>query len=195
MFAFDPSQKLMGPRVQYQAQDQGNSPSQAGAGEDFFHHLLDVVNPLQHLPVVGTIYRAVTGEHIGAVEKVAGDALYGGVWGAASSLADVTFEAITGKSVEDTVLAWFKGDDNGTVQFAAQNVQAPQIAANASLPDADMPELPVTVAGLPRRDSTELAALSGALNAKGVDGAIAARALYAYGRMVGASAPVVASLN
>ena len=79
-------------------------------GEGFFHHLLDVINPLQHLPVIGTIYRAITGEHIGAVERIAGDTLYGGLWGAVSSIADVAFEGITGKSAEDTVLSWFKSD-------------------------------------------------------------------------------------
>ena len=57
-------------------------PQLRQAEEGFFHHLLDVINPLQHLPVIGTIYRAITGEHIGAVEKIAGDTLYGGLWGA-----------------------------------------------------------------------------------------------------------------
>ena len=81
-----------------------SAPKSDGGG--FFHHLLDVINPLQHLPVIGTIYRAITGEHIGPVEKIAGDALYGGMWGAITSVADVAFESITGKSAEDTVLAW-----------------------------------------------------------------------------------------
>ncbi|HMH65471.1 MAG TPA: hypothetical protein VK515_07780, partial [Rhizomicrobium sp.] len=54
------------------------SADKSGAqDESFFHHILDVINPLQHLPVVGTIYRAITGEHIGNIEKIAGDALYG----------------------------------------------------------------------------------------------------------------------
>ena len=83
--------------------------------EGFFHHLLDVVNPLQHLPVIGTIYRAITGEHIGPVEKIAGDALYGGLWGAVSSVADVALEQITGKSAEDTVMGWLKGSSDTEV--------------------------------------------------------------------------------
>ena len=83
---------------------------QAGAEEGFFHHMLDVVNPLQHLPIIGTIYRAITGEQMGPVEKITGDALYGGMWGAVSSVADVAFKGITGKSFEDTVLALFKSD-------------------------------------------------------------------------------------
>src|SRR5438552_558874 len=78
--------------------------------ESFFHHLWEVVNPLQHLPVIGTIYRAITGEHLGPVEKIAGDTLYGGLWGAVASIADVAFEGLTGKSFEDTALALFKSD-------------------------------------------------------------------------------------
>ena len=111
--------------VRTQAQDEG-----------FFHHLLDVINPLQHLPVIGTIYRAITGEHIGPIEKIAGDTLYGGMWGAVSSVADVAFEGITGKSFEDTALAWFKGDDK--TQVASTKVErARHHAPNISLPSAD----------------------------------------------------------
>jgi len=35
-----------------------------------FHDLLDIVNPLQHLPVIGTLYRAITGDKLGTVEKL-----------------------------------------------------------------------------------------------------------------------------
>src|ERR1700761_2097455 len=106
--------------------------------EGFFHHLLDVVNPLQVLPVIGTIYRAITGEHIGPVEKIAGDTLYGGLWGAVSSVADVAFEGLTGKSAEDTVISWFKGDSSTQVA----KVTAPNIQFAQSLPSSDTPALP-----------------------------------------------------
>jgi len=46
---------------------------------------LDGLNPLHHVPVVGMIYRAVTGEHIEAPVRIAGSvltsALYGGPLG------------------------------------------------------------------------------------------------------------------
>ena len=74
-----------------------------------FHNLLDIINPLEHLPVIGTIYRAITGTHIGMPEKIAGDALYGGLWGAVASVADTMFEAVTGKDFGSTVLALFTG--------------------------------------------------------------------------------------
>lgn len=164
-----------------------------GDGESFFHHILDVVNPLQHLPVIGTIYRAITGEHIGPVEKIAGDALYGGLWGAVTSVADVAFEAVTGKSVEDTALAWLKGDDAAAV---ASKVTAPVITANAGLPSSQTPDLPAqtqVAANMPQ--SLDISALTSALSAKGVDNDTAARALYAYRRSMGAPAPLLASVN
>ena len=166
--------------------------------ESFFHHLLDVINPLQHLPVIGTIYRAITGEHLGPVEKIAGDTLYGGLWGAVSSIADVAFEGITGKSFEDTALALFKTHDGPKV--ASATVAMPAIAApSLSLPSADLPPLPATpsvvAANLP--DSLDVAALTNAMSAKGVDGDTASRALYAYRRSMGLTAPlpVLASVH
>ena len=150
--------------------------------ESFFQHILDVVNPLQHLPVIGTIYRAITGEKLDPVEKIAGDALYGGLWGAVSAVASVAFEAITGKSVEDTVLAWFDGDTKpDTPRAVAANTPAAQTVAMTIPADADT------------------AALNSALTAKGVDAALAGRAMYAYRRSVSltdiATAPVLAGLH
>lgn len=75
-------------------------------GSSFFDNVLDVINPLQHLPVVGTLYRAVTGDKIGDAAQVAGDTLYGGVIGLGASLANLVFKDATGKDFGDTVLAF-----------------------------------------------------------------------------------------
>ena len=154
--------------------------------ESFFQHLLDVVNPLQHLPIIGTIYRAITGERLDPVEKIAGGALYGGLWGAVGSIADVAFEGITGKSFEDTALALFKSDSPSNSSLAKANRPVPIPAAAQPSPSA---------ASIP--DSWDVAALTGALSAKGVDTDIANRALYAYRRSMGHGMPppVFASLH
>ena len=170
-----------------------SSDTNGNQHESFFHHLLDIVNPLQHLPVIGTIYRAVTGEHIGAVEKIAGDTLYGGLWGAVSSVADVALEGITGKSAEDTVLAWFKGGPD--THLVKSNTQF----AQSSLPSSDMPTLPSEspVMASAQSDGPDVAALSASLTAKGITGDAASRAIDAYRRAIGSSTqtPVFASLN
>src|ERR1700744_6298313 len=163
--------------------------------EGFFHHLLDVVNPLQHLPVIGTIYRAITGEHIGAVEKIAGDTLYGGLWGAVSSVADVAFEGVTGKSVEDTVLGWLKGDSN--TQLA--KISAPTIQVAQSLPPSDTPALTSSSTSVASNTSAgpDVAMLPACLATKGIAGDMANRAIDADRRAIGTptTPPVFATLN
>ena len=154
--------------------------------EGFFQHLWNVVNPLQHLPVIGTLYRAITGEHLDPVEKIAGDSLYGGFWGAVTSVADVAFESLTGKDVEDTVLALFKSD--GSTRVASAKVSAPTITPNTSLPSSDLPSLPADT--VVASNGFDVTALSNALSAKGVDSDTASRALYAYRRSMGMKAPV-----
>ncbi len=170
--------------------------NQAGnQDEGFFHHLLDVVNPLQHLPVIGTIYRAITGEHIGAVEQIAGDTLYGGLWGAVSSVAEVAFQGLTGKSVEDTMLGWFKSDSNSAVA----KITAPNITVAQSLPSSDTPALPSSSPGVAsaQPNGPDIAVLSASLSAKGITGDMANRAIQAYRRAIATptTVPVFASVN
>lgn len=123
--------------------------------------MLDIVNPLQHLPVISTLYRAITGDKIGKFEKVAGDGLYGGLWGAVSSVADLAFEAVTGKDFGDTVLALFKSD----------SAKPSAVAQTTSLAPAAAPT-----------PATDVVALSSALQQKGIDSDVARRALFAYRR-------------
>src|SRR5205085_12696396 len=53
------------------------SDGKSGDLDFSFDDLIDIVNPLQHLPVVGTLYRAITHDTIKTPEKIAGDTLYG----------------------------------------------------------------------------------------------------------------------
>lgn len=79
-----------------------------GQGADSFEFadLLDVVNPLQHIPGVSSVYREITGDSIDAPARVAGGALFGG---------PVGFVA----SVFETIVAEASGDDIGGHMMAA----------------------------------------------------------------------------
>lgn len=46
-----------------------------------FGDFIDVINPLQHLPIVGSIYRAVTGDTLKPAAQVTGGILYGALTG------------------------------------------------------------------------------------------------------------------
>jgi hypothetical protein len=70
-----------------------------------FGALLDAINPLQHIPVVSTIYRAATGDAIGPAPRIMGGALFGGVIGLITSAADAVVEGVTGKDTGSHVMA------------------------------------------------------------------------------------------
>ena len=75
-------------------------------GDHFsFHDILDAINPLQHIPVVSTIYRAVTGDALGNASRVVGDGLYGGVIGVIAGLVDVSVIENTGKDIGGNIMA------------------------------------------------------------------------------------------
>jgi len=71
-----------------------------------FHDFVSIFNPLQHIPVVSTLYRAITGDTIKPFERIVGDTLYGGWEGCVSSVANLVYENETGKDFGDTVLAF-----------------------------------------------------------------------------------------
>jgi hypothetical protein len=90
-----------------------------------FKDLLDIVNPLQHLPVVGTIYRAVTGDALAPGPRILGGALFGGIAGFVSAIANAVFENETGKDFGDTALALVTDKSATGPAVAAAAVTAP----------------------------------------------------------------------
>ncbi|WP_422364334.1 hypothetical protein [Pyruvatibacter mobilis] len=93
-----------------------------------FDDFLDVINPLQHLPVVSSIYRHLTDDEISAPAKVAGGALFGGVLGLAGSLLDVAVEEFSGDDMGGHVMTALFGDDDpakGTDTLLAESGDAP----------------------------------------------------------------------
>jgi hypothetical protein len=88
------------------------TPATTAANSVSFGDLMDALNPLQHIPVVSSLYRAVTGSTISAGSQVAGDTLYGAamggggaVLGLASSLANVAVKTVTGKDIGGNVVS------------------------------------------------------------------------------------------
>jgi hypothetical protein len=76
-----------------------------------FHEFLSDINPLQYLPVVGTIYRAVTGDVIPEALREGGSflvsGLLGGPIGLLTSIAETIAEKITGIDPEKIVASVF----------------------------------------------------------------------------------------
>jgi hypothetical protein len=98
-------------------------------GKTFFDNLLDVVNPLEHLPIVSTIYSHLTGDKPNDFTQVAGDALYGGPMGLLSSIGNIVFTHVTGKSIGDTVWSMVTGDGKSDAAASTKrhdDVRTPQ---------------------------------------------------------------------
>jgi hypothetical protein len=81
------------------------APPTEGSSDLTFGEVLSDLNPLQYLPVVGTIYRAITGDVIPKPLREAGSlvvsGLMGGPAGVAMNLAMLALEKITGIDLED----------------------------------------------------------------------------------------------
>lgn len=115
-----------------------NTPGVAKSGESeeagfSFGDLLDVVNPLQHLPIVSDLYREVTGDEISPPARVVGSTLYGGAIGAAASLVNTVVEQATGDDIGGHVLAFLTGED-GEPPAPVQTAQTAQTAKPETAP-------------------------------------------------------------
>jgi hypothetical protein len=148
-----PAASLSAPSATNAATATPSSAASSDEGGFTFHDLLDIVNPLQHIPVVSTIYQHLTGDIPNTFTKIAGDTLYGGPTGFASSLADTVFQKITGKSFSETVLAKlediFDPSDSDSATPTAVASATPAVtstAAAASDTPVAAPTTPVLVA-------------------------------------------------
>lgn len=73
--------------------------------------LLDIINPLQHIPVLNYAYRALTGDTIKPISRIMGGALFAGAIGAASALVTNVLEEGTGRSLPENLTALASGDN------------------------------------------------------------------------------------
>jgi hypothetical protein len=87
----------------------GNEPS--------FGDMLQALNPLQHIPGVGQIYRALTGDTIAPAARAIGGMIFGGPLGLASSVINSIVEDTSGKDVGGHMLAMVGlGREDGTAK-------------------------------------------------------------------------------
>lgn len=79
-----------------------------------FSDLIDIVNPLQHIPVVSTFYRETTGDEISAAPRMMGSTLFFGPLGFASALANVVVEENTGMDIGEHMTSWVTPNDESS---------------------------------------------------------------------------------
>ncbi|WP_053005830.1 hypothetical protein [Kiloniella spongiae] len=102
------------------------SPEQKEQTFGFFD-FLDVINPLQHIPVISTLYREITGDEIQPAARVAGGMIFGGPTGFITAIANSVSKETTGKDIGENILEAFLGsdeDDQSPIQTAALEVSS-----------------------------------------------------------------------
>ena len=117
---------------------------------------LDIINPLQHIPLISTLYRSATGDQISGAARIIGGSIYGGPAGFMASLVNSVAEEVSGRDLGATALAALRGDDadGGTapeVQVAGAGVAVESDATDAtSKPDQPQPAARPEAAALTR---------------------------------------------
>jgi hypothetical protein len=123
-----------------------------------FEDFIDIINPLQHIPVVSTIYRLITGDEIGIGARLAGGALFGGAVGFAVAGIVAGFEEASEGTIEQHVASLFGVDDAGSDAGSAVATQ-PQLAVVTQRPEPVTTSVPTSI---PTLTTDQAAALVGA---------------------------------
>lgn len=112
-----------------------------GEGEVSFHDLLDLVNPLHHLPVIGTLYRRLTGDTLDGPARILGGLLYGGPVGFVAAAANAIAEEAGGQSAGDAVFTALFGPDDDPVaaRAAPSDAPGPNLPPSPDAPPTDTP--------------------------------------------------------
>jgi hypothetical protein len=133
------------------ARDKGETFTEGPVQELTFDDVLDLVNPLQHLPVISTIYRAITGDKIKPAMQIMGDLGYGGPTGFVLSCFQVLFNQISGDDIGGHILSFLDGKDSPKVAVAPAPGGDPavQVASAAEAPPVVAADTPAATAGGP----------------------------------------------
>ncbi|CAA6604876.1 conserved hypothetical protein [Rhodospirillaceae bacterium LM-1] len=167
-FPFDniyDSQPVQAPGVPFAAKKGEQAPFAGQSDTPSFWDFVDAINPLQHLPVISTIYRAITGDEIAPVPRIVGGMLFGGPLGLIGAIANETVRQDTGQDLGEHAMA-FLFPQEAQPQFANQgetlaqpggmtmqafepvNAQTAQAAGDEE-PPMILPQPPVPVASAP----------------------------------------------
>jgi hypothetical protein len=74
--------------------------AQTTAEEKFkFSDVIDVINPLHHIPLLGSLYRHFTEDKLHPISGIIGGAVYGGPVGAVSGTVNAVSQVQTGKDI------------------------------------------------------------------------------------------------
>ncbi|NCO03773.1 MAG: hypothetical protein GW903_06245 [Alphaproteobacteria bacterium] len=96
-----------------------------------FDDVIDVINPLHHIPVLGMVYRELSGDTIKPASQIIGGGLFGGPIGAISGTINAIAQIQTGKDVTGSVLTMAGISPDTQRKQAHINMNDPESRLNA----------------------------------------------------------------
>jgi len=106
-----------------------------------FADFIDILNPLQHIPLLSSIYRAVTGDEIQPSAQIMGATLYGGPIGFAAATNLAIAQEVAGDTPGGLLIAALMGSDETQAPQDVAQLEGPQLEG-AQLDGADDMPLP-----------------------------------------------------
>jgi len=134
-----------------------------------FADVLDVVNPLHHIPIVGSIYRWLTGDEISGASRVMGAAIYGGPISMGVAMGNAYLQDTTGRDGPENLAARVLGEDVVPAGDTGLEGGATGEIALAEAPTAAQTAAASSVPGTPGLIEAQAAAQAGLLD-QAVDG-------------------------
>ncbi len=117
------------------AQDNTQPQSEFG-----FTDLIDIINPLQHIPLVAQAYRELSGDEIKPSSKIVGGALFGGPLGAAGGIIDAVIVNETGADATGNAMAMaFGREKQNKTQIAQNETVSPERQIEQALASLEQP--------------------------------------------------------
>lgn len=131
-----------------QAVSSASAPAKDDSKDDdgfSFWDLIDVINPLQHIPVISSIYRDITGDTIKQSSQITGDiassALIGGPIGLLTGVLGAVFEGATGTDPVTMVYNAITGGDDANATEVADNTPKTDTATAATAANSNQAAL------------------------------------------------------
>jgi hypothetical protein len=93
--------------------------------------LLDIINPLQHIPVISDLYRSATGDTIRPEIQLLGSTAVGGFLGFAGQLSNMVYASATGKTFGEAIGSALSGSTSASTTHHTPDAQLPDHAYRA----------------------------------------------------------------
>lgn len=97
-----------------------------------FDDVIDMINPLHHIPLIGSVYREVTGDEIKPVGRIIGGGVFGGAIGIGSGLVSTIIEEETGQDIAGNAMRIVRPDNKPD-----HNKEHPIESLNTAIKQAD----------------------------------------------------------